>query len=1303
MIPRVSALRDDAGELPARIGPYRVEGVLGHGGMGVVYRAWGPEGLVALKVLQSDPRRASELRQRFEQEGRLRIEHPNVVRTVGSGVDEGRAWIAFELLEGRSLAAILCARGRLGIGEARSLALQAADGLAAAHAAGVVHRDLKPGNLVVEEDGTLRLVDFGIARITERDTRMTATGHLVGTAAYLSPEQARGDADVGPASDVWSLGVVLYEVLTGRNPFERGTLMPTMLAVLAEEPPPVTALRPEVPPSLSRLVARCLERGLDRRFPDAAALLEALREIEPDEVGAAASGATALAQPIPASALPPGEQRVVAVVLADGVVDPAAVASAIEDAGGVVIPLGDRALGLFGSTTWEGDEMDRAAAAGLAVRAHASAVGVASGRASYSGATGITGSVLVAAEEGCGAGLEGVALDEATARGLGGRWIVRAREGGGELEGEHERDTGTGRTLAPKARVTVGREAELAQLRSAVRAWHENECAVAALVVGPPGSGKTHLRAELARILERESASDTLILAAHAEPLQREVAFAHFRELLRSRAALGHEREGWPSLDASASLAERRGAVERLAAEADAPPGFMGALLSVPMDQGAERSDGRPTPAAVRRCRDAVTPRSDQSDHEGELEAAENDPRLMADRLRLTLVDWLSALADARPLVILADDLQWADDASLDLLEELAVQLSDAPMFVLLSARPELEERRPHLLAGVIGARIEPRPLLPSEVQELASALAGRPISPSLARRLAERTGGNPLFVEHIVRALGASGEESEEALPLPVTVEAAVQSRLDHLPSAEKELLKRAAIFERAFSIDELDPLGLFEPGPLLEGLTRRELLTARGRSRGIRRYQFRSVLVRDVAREMLGPSLREELHARLASHLAASRDADAEEVALHFERAQRPREAAAWYRRAVKAAIRRGDPAAVLASSERALALGRDEGGRGELHLARSEAFEVRGLLDAQSAELEAAERHAETKLERVRVAIDRAVSLWRAGKAEEALALARDGVETARRSEDPELLALALGRFAMIRTYAGALDEAEAALAEAEPLARAASPLLSAHAASWRAQLANARGDQGERRRAYRDAVRLYEEIGDVRRAAGAELNLADAANRVGAYAEAERALRATVEKCARVGNALWHGYAQLNLGYAALQLGKQDDAQAALDEAAATAERTGEARLTIFARLYGARALLARDPDRAAEVATLAAGEATEGQLPSVRVLALAIAGEAHLAAGRVEEALASSEEALSLRDELGAIEEDEAEVFLIRARALEAAGRFLEGEDVRARGRARIRELAERIADEALRARFLEDVRANREL
>src|SRR5690606_6763766 len=110
------------------------------------------------------------------------------------------------------------------------------------------------------------------------------TGHLIGTAAYLSPEQARGDARVGPASDVWSLGVVLYETLAGRNPFDRGSLMPTMLAVLAEQPPPLAAVVRDVPEGVSRLVARCLERSPEHRFADGAALLVALRALDHGEM-----------------------------------------------------------------------------------------------------------------------------------------------------------------------------------------------------------------------------------------------------------------------------------------------------------------------------------------------------------------------------------------------------------------------------------------------------------------------------------------------------------------------------------------------------------------------------------------------------------------------------------------------------------------------------------------------------------------------------------------------------------------------------------------------------------------------------------------------------------------------------------------------------------------------------------------------------------------------------------------------------------------------------------------------------------
>jgi predicted ATPase/predicted Ser/Thr protein kinase len=1282
-MPRVTSPDDTVEELPAAIGPYRVEGVLGRGGMGVVYRAVGPDGPVAVKVLRGDTGRAAELRSRFEQEGRVRIDHPNVVRTLDAGADGDLLYIAFERLSGRSLAERLEADHRLEPREVLSLGRQLAEGLAAAHALGIVHRDLKPSNIFLCDDGTPKLVDFGIARVTDRDTRLTATGHLVGTAAYLSPEQARGEAHIDARCDVWALGVVLYEAISGRHPFDRGSMMATMLAILAEPPAPLASLRGDVPAELSRAVMRCLERSPDRRFSDGGELARALAAIDPDApIGRAGSPATQLSEAVGSGSLKagsilPGEQRVVAVLLADGVRDRRALARAIEASGGLVVPLGERALGLFGSAAWEGDEMDRAAHAALRARSAVEAIAVASGRASYSGTTGITGSVLEAAEEGCRARLGGVALDAATAGALTPRFEVRRRPGGGELLREHGTrgaDTTTGKSLSPPSHgLTVGREAELAQLRRAVRTLDEDSGAVTLLVVGGPGVGKSHLRWEMAQILEREVDDPPLVLSARAEPLHRDAAFSLFRELLVARAWSGQESDGWPSLDAAAPIEERRGAVIALAREADLDPTFLAELLGI----GAEMSE--------------------------ELTVARRDPRLMADRLRLALSDWLAALSDAGPVALLLDDLQWADEPSLDLLDELVSQLADAPLLVLGCARPELLDARPQMFQGALAARIEPRPLLASEVEELAGALVGRPIPDGLARRLADRTGGNPLFVEQIVRALDAEGRLDEAAaeLPLPLTVEAAVQSRLDQLPGAEKELCKRAALVERPVTAEELESLDVYDARGLLSSLVRRGIVVARGRSRGLRRYRFRNPLVRDVAYGMLGPALCSELHGRFATILAERvldhEEPDPEEVATHFERAGMDAAAAPWFVVAARAAHRRGDPSAVIHCAEKALALGVDATARFELHMARADAYEVLGLLEPQGEALDLANADASSELDRARVGIDRAVWHWRRGLPDDAVALASLAVLAARGAGDREALALALGRSAVIRIYSGALEEAEALLEEAEALAKSLGPAHAAHAASWRAQLATARGDHAERRRSYREAVERYEEVGDVRRAAGAELNLADAANRVGAYADAADALRAAIAKSARVGNVLWEGYATLNLGYALSMLGRRDDALEALEQAQRMGDAAGEKRLVLFARTYAAR--VRGDVAGALEVAD----DASRAQLPGLRALALAIAANAQREAGELAAADASSNEALSILDGLGSLEEDEAEIYLARALTLEATERFVEGQEVRARGRARLRAQAELISDPELRARFLDDVPAHRGL
>ncbi len=258
---------------------YRLERPLGHGGMASVHLARDTEldRLVALKLLAENLGGDESVHRRFVREARLaaRLSHPNVVSVFDAGEDGGRPYIVMEYVEGENLAELLARRGRIPPEEARGLALQAAHGLAHAHAAGLVHRDVKPQNLILRRDGTLKIADFGIARATEA-TALTQAGTVLGTAAYLSPEQALGE-EVTPATDVYSLGVVLYELITGRTPFQVETLDD-----LAQRPvmevPPVHELVPDVPRDLEDVVMHCLARNPEYRPRDGAQLA---RELAP--------------------------------------------------------------------------------------------------------------------------------------------------------------------------------------------------------------------------------------------------------------------------------------------------------------------------------------------------------------------------------------------------------------------------------------------------------------------------------------------------------------------------------------------------------------------------------------------------------------------------------------------------------------------------------------------------------------------------------------------------------------------------------------------------------------------------------------------------------------------------------------------------------------------------------------------------------------------------------------------------------------------------------------------------------------
>ncbi len=268
----------------ARFGPYEIVSPLGAGGMGEVYRAIDPRigRPVAIKILPDSLTADADRLQRFEQEARSAglLNHNNLLTIYELGSHEGAPYIVSELLEGESLRERMEA-GAIAPRKAIEYAAQIARGLAAAHDKSIVHRDIKPENLFVTRDGRVKILDFGLAKLTANDAagsdvrtaqRMTAPGTVLGTVGYMAPEQVRGGA-VDHRSDIFSLGVVLHEMLTGRHPFQRDTSAETMTAILREDPPEITLSGSQVTPALDRVVRHCMEKNPEERFQSARDLL----------------------------------------------------------------------------------------------------------------------------------------------------------------------------------------------------------------------------------------------------------------------------------------------------------------------------------------------------------------------------------------------------------------------------------------------------------------------------------------------------------------------------------------------------------------------------------------------------------------------------------------------------------------------------------------------------------------------------------------------------------------------------------------------------------------------------------------------------------------------------------------------------------------------------------------------------------------------------------------------------------------------------------------------------------------------
>ncbi|HEU4411703.1 MAG TPA: protein kinase [Polyangiaceae bacterium] len=937
------------GPLPGQVlgDRFFLEARVATGGMGAVYAALDHHSgqRVALKVLRSQGNPAIAL-DRFEAEAQVlaRLTHPAIVRYVAHGVHEGATpYLAMEWLEGESLAARL-ARGRLSLDEALAVATQAADALAFAHALGVVHRDVKPANLIVEGQGShlaTRLLDFGIAKGGAERHFVTRTGTVVGTPGYMAPEQARGDADIDARADVFALGCVLFECLAGAPAFRGGTLFALLGKLLLETPPSLLQVAEGTPPAVAELVARMLAKDRTARPRDGGALLAELRRLP---FAASASGGP----PSEPEHLTYREQRFVSLVVAgevgpSGVEGDAALAATLtarealqrREVERTVAPFAARVewtlrgglLVLLAGAEGAKEQALSAARCALALRQALPQppLALVTGRGEV-GAGRLEGDILEQAVELLAGvpsptvseeGASPILLDAATAALLEDRFVVHVGERMRRLVGETPPDAFTApRTLLGKPSPFVGRDRELATLRALYEQVADERVARAALVLAPAGAGKSRLVHEFVHVLPEHDRPPQRWLA-RTDPLAARAPFALVTQALRSAASL-----------APTEVPERARQTLRLRvgrhlrpADAQRVAEFLGEAMGLPFPD-----ENRPA-----------------------LRAARQDKLVLAEQVRSAWLDWVRAEAAQGPLLLLLEDVHWADDASLRLVDQTLGELGEHPIFVLASARPELRSVHPELWASR-GLHTLHLPELTRRASEtLVCTVLGNALPPDTLRRLVEHAAGNAFFLEELIRATAEGRTDG-----FPDSVLALVQRRLEALPPDARHVLRAASVFgETAFHGGVGHLVGRSETAALdaaIALLVERELVARRpeAQPRSQAELTFRHALVREAAYATLTEEDRRRGHRLAAEWLEASGVGEPSVLGEHFERGGEPARAAGWYMRATQQAFW-SDLRAAAYSASRGAACSAAGQGLGELRVQEGAAYYNLGDFEA------------------------------------------------------------------------------------------------------------------------------------------------------------------------------------------------------------------------------------------------------------------------------------------------------------------------------------------------------------------